>query len=102
MHVSDIDLFWQFRCFDCKEPCLGVLIMLPKGSTSLGALDEDKRRRRRDQQGIIRGRRRSIIQRSRYISSDTLRISVKVIKGRRRGDPTTHHDPVAHRAVTDE
>jgi len=78
---------WEFRCYDCQGTTLGALIMLPPGSTTIGALDEMHRKRHREYTHKKYGYTGERHAGSQYLASDRLDIRVKVIPGRRLGRP---------------
>jgi hypothetical protein len=76
---------WEFRCFDCKGKTLGALVMLPPGSTTLGALDEDVRNRQKRYSRNKFGYTGETHRGTQYLTSDRLNITVQIVKGRRLG-----------------
>lgn len=76
---------WQFRCYDCERSSLGALVMLPPDATTIGALDEEHRRRQRDYSRRKYGYQDSPSRGTAYLKSDRLDIRIRIIKGQRKG-----------------
>lgn len=74
----------QYRCFDCGAWNLTAELVIP-AATSLGALDEQVRRRQRDYKRRINDYKGGAPRGGVRLSSDRLAFSVRVLRGKRSG-----------------